>query len=61
MAASAAASSDFHSRKPSAHQVEVLDLVTRLNGERGRADVLDDPRTGLPIVVPVPQPAPVAS
>lgn len=91
-----------------AHQVEVLDLVTRLNRERGRtvamvlhdlnlaarysdlvvvmkagaivtqgtprevftaeclqdvfgltADVLDDPRTGLPVVVPVSQTAPV--
>jgi iron complex transport system ATP-binding protein len=94
-----------------AHQVEVLDLVSRLNRERGRtvvmvlhdlnlaarysdlvvvmkagavvtqgsprevftvellddvfglrADVLDDPRTGLPVVVPVsPAPAPVVS
>ena len=92
-----------------AHQVEVLDLVCRLNRERGRtvalvlhdlnlaarysdlvvvmkdgvvvtqgsprevftvellddvfglqADVLDDPRTGLPVVVPVSAPAPVA-
>ncbi|HRK48764.1 MAG TPA: ABC transporter ATP-binding protein, partial [Nocardioides sp.] len=90
-----------------AHQVEVLDLVSRLNRERGRtvtmvlhdlnlaarysdrvvvmhdgavvtqgaprevftvdllqevfgltADVLDDPRTGLPIVVPVSAPTP---
>jgi iron complex transport system ATP-binding protein len=91
-----------------AHQVEVLDLVSRLNRERGRtvamvlhdlnlaarysdlvvvmqdgavvaqgsprevftsdclaevfgliADVLDDPRTGLPVVVPVSAPAPL--
>jgi len=91
-----------------AHQVEVLDLVSRLNRERGRtvamvlhdlnlaarysdlvvvmkdgavvasgppqeiftsqlladvfglrADILDDPRTGLPVVVPVSAPAPL--
>jgi len=93
-----------------AHQVEVLDLVTRLNRERGRtvamvlhdlnlaarysdlvvvmksgvvvtigtprevftsalledvfglrADILDDPRTGLPVVVPVSAPAQAAA